>query len=53
MESHRFPAPITILSGFLGAGKRASGAGNPSNPNGLKTDCLWKEVLMRAPDEDG
>ena len=21
------------------------GAGNPPNPNGLKTDCLWKEIL--------
>jgi len=24
-----------------------SGAGNPPNPNGLKTDYLWKEVLTR------
>ena len=24
------------------------GAGNPPNPNGLKTDYLWKEVLTRA-----
>jgi len=23
------------------------GAGNPSNPNGLKTDYLWKQVLTR------
>ena len=23
------------------------GAGNPPNPNGLKTDCLWKQVLTR------
>ena len=23
------------------------GAGNPVNPNGLKTDYLWKEVLTR------
>ncbi|MCU0754826.1 MAG: type I restriction endonuclease subunit R [Xanthomonadales bacterium] len=25
-----------------------SGAGNPPNPNGLKTDYLWKEVLTPA-----
>jgi len=24
-----------------------SGAGNPPNPNGLKTDYLWKQVLVR------
>ena len=24
-----------------------SGAGNPQNPNGLKTDYLWKQVLSR------
>ena len=24
------------------------GKGNPSNPNGLKTDYLWKQVLTRA-----
>jgi len=24
-----------------------SGAGNPPNPNGLKTDYLWKQVLTR------
>ncbi len=24
-----------------------SGAGNPPNPNGLKTDYLWKEILIR------
>lgn len=24
------------------------GAGNPPNPNGLKTDYLWKEILTRA-----
>ena len=24
------------------------GAGNPPNPNGLKTDYLWKQVLTRA-----
>lgn len=24
------------------------GAGNPPNPNGLKTDYLWREVLTRA-----
>jgi type I restriction enzyme R subunit len=24
------------------------GAGNPPNPNGLKTDYLWKEVLTKA-----
>ena len=23
------------------------GAGNPPNPNGLKTDYLWKQVLTR------
>ena len=23
------------------------GAGNPPNPNGLKTDYLWKQVLSR------
>ena len=26
---------------------RDSGAGNPVNPNGLKTDYLWREVLTR------
>ena len=26
---------------------RNSGAGNPPNPNGLKTDYLWKSVLTR------
>ena len=25
-----------------------SGAGNPPNPNGLKTDYLWKRILTRA-----
>lgn len=24
------------------------GAGNPPNPNGLKTDYLWKEILLKA-----
>ena len=24
------------------------GAGNPPNPNGLKTDYLWKRILTRA-----
>ena len=26
---------------------RNDGAGNPTNPNGLKTDYLWKQVLTR------
>ena len=26
----------------------SDGAGNPPNPNGLKTDYLWKQVLTRA-----
>jgi type I restriction enzyme R subunit len=26
----------------------ADGAGNPPNPNGLKTDYLWKEILTKA-----
>lgn len=25
-----------------------SGAGNPPNPNGIKTDYLWKQVLVKA-----
>ena len=28
------------------------GAGNPPNPNGVKTDYLWKRTLSRVPDSD-
>lgn len=24
-----------------------NGAGNPPNPNGIKTDYLWKEILTK------
>ena len=29
-----------------------NGAGNPPNPNGIKTDYLWKEILTKDDDED-
>ncbi|MGI8643920.1 MAG: type I restriction endonuclease subunit R [Thermomicrobiales bacterium] len=36
-------------SWFLPFNKGANdGAGNPPNPNGLKTDYLWKELLTKA-----
>ena len=43
----------TKLSGkpswFLPFNKgRNNGAGNPDNPNGIKTDYLWKEILTKA-----
>ena len=43
----------TRLSGkpswFLPFNKgRNNGAGNPDNPNGIKTDYLWKEILTKA-----